>query len=126
MVGHCEAGAVKRAFGCAAFAPVSLGDRGRPLLALPVEAFFGGVSVMPSHQTPPSGVRATLVKMRVFREGDHRVGVGLGRGARRDAEEAGLGIDRAQMPVLVGFKPCDVVADRPDLPARSPGSEAGG
>ena len=38
MVGHCDAGAVKRAFGCAAFAPVSLRDLRRPLLALPVEA----------------------------------------------------------------------------------------
>src|SRR5574344_2941145 len=28
MVGHCDAGAVKRAFGCAAFAPVSLAMAG--------------------------------------------------------------------------------------------------
>src|ERR1700683_3197623 len=34
----------------------------------------GGVSVMPSHQTPPSGVRATLVKM-VLRA---RVAIALG------------------------------------------------
>ena len=32
IVGHCEAGAVKRAFGCAAFAPVSFAISGVHLL----------------------------------------------------------------------------------------------
>src|SRR5580700_2828096 len=67
MVGHCEAGAVKRAFGCAAFAPVSLAICGVHFLPCQSKHSAGGSSVMPSHQTPPSGVRATLVKM-VFRE----------------------------------------------------------
>jgi hypothetical protein len=44
-----------------------LGDLGRPDLALPVGGCSpAGVSVMPSHQTPPSGVSATLVKMVFF------------------------------------------------------------
>src|SRR5580700_9344629 len=67
MVGHCEAGAVKRAFGCAAFAPVSLAICGVHFLPCQSKHSAGGSSVMPSHQTPPSGVIATLVKM-VFRE----------------------------------------------------------
>src|SRR5260370_6396347 len=63
IVGHCEAGAVKRAFGCAAFAPVSLAISGVHLFPFQSRHSAGGSSVMPSHQTPPSGVSATLVKM---------------------------------------------------------------
>ncbi|EEF93412.1 hypothetical protein CATMIT_01959, partial [Catenibacterium mitsuokai DSM 15897] len=46
-----------------------------------------------------------------------RVRVRLGRGARRDAEVAGLGIDRVQAAVGARTHPADVVADRPHLPA---------
>src|SRR5580700_10113154 len=63
MVGHCEAGAVNRAFGCAALAPVSLAICGVHFLPCQSRHSLGGVSVMPSHQTPPSGVSATLVKI---------------------------------------------------------------
>src|SRR5713101_8724863 len=63
IVGHCEAGAVKRAFGCAAFAPVSFAISGVHLFPFQSRHSAGGSSVMPSHQTPPSGVSATLVKM---------------------------------------------------------------
>src|SRR5258707_8800876 len=63
IVGHCEAGAVKRAFGCAAFAPVSLAISGVHLLPFQSRHSAGGSAVMPSHQTPPSGVSATLVKI---------------------------------------------------------------
>src|SRR4029078_8126116 len=63
MVGHWRAGAVKRAFGCAAFAPVSLAICGVHLLPCQSRHSAGGSSVMPSHQTPPSGVSATFVKM---------------------------------------------------------------
>src|ERR1700719_2870460 len=66
IVGHCEAGAVKRAFGCAAFAPVSFAISGVHFCPFQSRHSAGGVSVMPSHQTPPSGVRATLVKMEFF------------------------------------------------------------
>src|ERR1700690_1263866 len=67
MVGHCEAGAVKRALGCAAFAPVSFANWGVQRLPCQSRHSAGGSSIIPSHHTPPSGVRATLVKM-VFLE----------------------------------------------------------
>src|SRR5215469_1946256 len=66
MVGHCDAGAVKRALGWAALAPVSLAISGVHFLPRQSRHSFGGVSVIPSHQTPPSGVNATLVKMVLF------------------------------------------------------------
>src|SRR5882672_11090247 len=59
--GHCDAGTVKRAFGCAALRPQS-GVQGRPCQSV---SCAGGSSVMPSHQTSPSGVIATLVKMQL-------------------------------------------------------------
>src|ERR1700756_5269257 len=67
IVGHCAAGAVKRAFGCAAFAPVSFAISGVQRLPCQSVSSAGGSSVMPSHQTPPSGVSAVLVKI-VFLE----------------------------------------------------------
>src|SRR5580693_2413494 len=70
MVGHCAAGAVKREFGCAALAPVSLAICGVHTLPFQSRHSAGGSSVMPSHHTPPSGVSAVLVKIeflaRVF------------------------------------------------------------
>src|SRR5580658_4965023 len=67
MQGHCEAGAVKRPLGWAAFAPVFLAMAGVQRLPCQSRHSAGGSSVMPSHHTPPSGVSATLVKM-VLRE----------------------------------------------------------
>src|SRR6266446_9928649 len=66
IVGHCEAGAVKRALGCAAFAPVSFAICGVHFLPCQSRHSAGGRSVMPSHHTPPSGVSATFVKMVFF------------------------------------------------------------
>src|SRR5271156_4484753 len=63
MVGHCEAGAVKRELGCAAFAPVAFAISGVQRLPCQSVHSAGGSSVMPSHHTPPSGVSATFVKM---------------------------------------------------------------
>src|SRR5579883_950543 len=63
MVGHCDAGAVNREFGCAALAPVSLAIAGVHLRPCQSRHSAGGSAVMPSHQTPPSGVRAVLVKI---------------------------------------------------------------
>src|SRR6202050_4854121 len=63
MVGHCEAGAVKRELGCAAFAPVSFAICGVQRLPRQSRHSAGGSSVMPSHHTPPSGVSAVLVKI---------------------------------------------------------------
>ncbi len=61
--GLLVAATVKRAFGCAALAPVSLAIAG--VQSLPCQSIrcAGGVSVMPSHQTSPSSVSATLVKI---------------------------------------------------------------
>src|SRR5277367_3286794 len=69
MVGHCEAGAVKRELGCAALTPVSLAICGVQRLPRQSRHSAGGSSVMPSHHTPPSGVSAVLVKM-VLRASD--------------------------------------------------------
>src|SRR5437773_3106247 len=66
MVGHCAAGAVNRAFGCAALAPVSFAISGVHLFPCQSRHSAGGSSVMPSHHTPPSGVKATLVKIEFF------------------------------------------------------------
>src|SRR5436853_7117613 len=66
IVGHCDAGAVKRELGWAAFAPVSAAICGVQRFPRQSRHSAGGSSVMPSHHTPPSGVSATLVKM-VFR-----------------------------------------------------------
>src|ERR1700737_407970 len=63
IVGHCEAGAVNRALGCAALAPVFLAISGVHFLPCQSRHSAGGSSVMPSHQTPPSGVSATFVKI---------------------------------------------------------------
>src|SRR6185312_10039289 len=63
IVGHCDAGAVNRALGCAAFAPVSSPICGVHFLPCQSVHSAGGFSVMPSHHTPPSGVSATLVKI---------------------------------------------------------------
>src|SRR5580700_10329594 len=75
MVGHCEAGAVKRPLGCAA----GVFDSGVHGLPRQSRASAGGVSVMPSHQMSPLGtpfsvMRATLVKMLLAR----RVAMALG------------------------------------------------
>src|ERR1035437_9766938 len=63
IVGHWLAGAVKRPVGGGAGRPVSLPMAGVQIWPRQSRHSAGGVSVMPSHQTPPSGVSATLVKM---------------------------------------------------------------
>src|ERR1700690_2271024 len=65
MVGHCAAGAVKREFAWAAFAPVAFAISGVHLLPCQSMHSAGGAFVMPSHHTPPSGVSATLVKIEL-------------------------------------------------------------
>src|SRR2546423_8574919 len=59
ITGHCLAGVVKRALGWAAGRPES-GVHGRRSQST---SSAGLVSVIPSHQTSPSEVRAQLVKM---------------------------------------------------------------
>ena len=75
---------------------------------------------MPSHQTSPSSVSATLVKITFALQHVHRVRVRLVRRARRHAEIAGLGIDRVEASVGVRLDPGDVVADRssPSSPSK--------
>src|SRR5579863_7392586 len=63
IVGHCEAGAVNRALGCAAFTPLVLPISGVQRWPCQSRHSAGGSSVMPSHHTPPSGVKATFVKI---------------------------------------------------------------
>src|SRR6266545_8011281 len=65
IVGHSFAGAVKRAFGCAAFAPVSFAISGVHLFPCQSRHSAGDSSVMPSHHTPPSVVSATFVKIEL-------------------------------------------------------------
>src|SRR5690349_5929805 len=82
--GHWPAGEVKRELGWAAFLPQP-GVQGFPCQSV---SSAGGVSVIPSHQTSPSGVRATLVKM-VF--------------AAQDA--MALGLDLTEVPGATPKKP---------------------
>src|SRR3954452_19647880 len=65
MIGHCRAGAVNRAFGWAAGLPVARPISGVHRSPRQSRHSAGGASVIPSHQTPPSGVNATLVKIEL-------------------------------------------------------------
>lgn len=67
--GHCDAGVVNRAFGWAAGVS-DAGVQGSPLQSV---SSAGGSSVIFSHQTSPSGVRATLVNTEL----PHRVAMAL-------------------------------------------------
>src|ERR1700678_1988195 len=62
IVGHCDAGAVNRPFGCAAVRPAALPISGVHFSPRQSSHSAGGCSVIPSHHTPPSGVSATFVK----------------------------------------------------------------
>src|SRR3954471_14314196 len=66
IVGHCAAGAVKREFGCAAFAFFSFASTGVQSFPCQSIACAGGSAVIPSHHTPPSSVNATFVKIVFF------------------------------------------------------------
>ena len=95
-----------------------LGARlGRPVVALPVDRVRRRVAV---HALPPHvavvGER-DVGEDRVGPDRLHRVRVGRVRRARRDAEVAGLGVDRVELAVGARLDPGDVVADGRDLPA---------
>src|ERR1043165_4801463 len=62
MTGHCDAGAVKRELGWAPFRPES-GVHSLPSQSMPLA---GAGTPMSSHQTSPSAVRRTLVKIIFF------------------------------------------------------------
>src|ERR1700679_2728752 len=61
IAGSWLAGAVNRAFGCAAGVP----DSGVQSLPFQSVRWAGGSSLMPSHQMSPSSVSAVLVKMQL-------------------------------------------------------------
>src|SRR5215472_6015544 len=63
MTGHCDAGAVNLPLGWAAVAPVLCPISGVQRFPFQSRHSAGGLSVMPSHHTPRSGVRATFVKI---------------------------------------------------------------
>ena len=71
---------------------------------------------MPSHHTVLSSLLSTtLVNMRILRSGCQCIGVGLGRGAGRYAEEAVLRVHGPKSAVGADPQPGDIVAHRPDL-----------
>src|SRR5579864_7529708 len=88
IVGHCDAGAVKRELGCAAFAPVLFAISGVHRCPCQSRHSAGGSSVIPSHHTPPSGVSATLVKIVL-----------------RDSVAIAFGLVRAEVPGATPKKP---------------------
>ena len=112
ICGHCAAATVKREFGCAAGRPES----GRPVLALPVDEVrrrrVG--QALPPHVAV--GTERDVGEDRVAPEGLDRGDVGRFAGAGCDAEEAGLRVDGPHAAVFAGADPCDVVAERLDLP----------
>ena len=97
-----------------------LGDRGRPVLALPIDQVIGQLARILFHAFPP---HVAVVGQRHVREDHvlvealHAVGVGVVVGTGRHAEVAGLGVDGAQAAVGLGLDPGDVVPDGRDLPA---------
>ena len=122
MEGHCEAGAVKRPLGWAAGLPVTLPISGVQRLPRQSRHSAGGLV---GHALPPDaavGGEGDVGEDGVAGERGHGVGVGFGGGAGGDAEEAGFGVDGAELAGGVGLDPGDVVAYGPDLPA----FEAGG
>ena len=58
-LGHCVVAHVNRALGCAA----GVSESGAQALPFQSVKFAGGSIPMPSHQTSPSSVKATLVNM---------------------------------------------------------------
>ena len=123
MVGHWLAGVVKRPLGWAAGVCCCRG----PGIAAPVDEVLGrGVG----HALPPDAAVGLAVGPHGERdvgedgvavERRHGVGVGLVGCSGSDAEEAGLGVDGAELATGVGLDPCDVVAHRPNLPSLESG-----
>src|ERR1035437_1961408 len=103
MVAHCEAGEVKRPLACAAVRPVCLpmaGVQGSPRQS---RHSAGGLSVMPSHQTPTSGVRATLVKMVLRASVAIAVGLVLALVPGATPKKAASGLMARRLPLASGL-----------------------
>ena len=77
----------------------------------------GGSSVMPSHQTPPSGVSATLVKIVFFASVAIAFGFVFAEVPGATPKNPASGLIARRRPFGVGLDPRDVVADGRDLPA---------
>ena len=121
MAGSWLAGVVKRALGWAAGVPFS-GVQSLPFQSV---RWAGGCV---GHALPPDV--AVVGQRRVGEdavavERQDGVGVGVRVGARRHAEEPGLGVDGVEAAVGAELHPADVVADRLDLPALDGGDEHG-
>ena len=87
-----------------------------PDLALPVYAVLRGIIVK---TFPPNGV-VVRIKTDIGKYGIplcsvESVGVGMFVCTRCDSEEAVFGVYRPETSVLADAKPCDIVADSPDL-----------
>ena len=113
-IAQLVAGVVKRLFGCAAFS-VEAGVHGRPCQSMRLGRRRIVVPFPPRRPVRP---QRHVGEDRVALDHVERVRVGLAAGARRDAEEAVLGVDGPQPAVVARPQPGDVVADRPRLPAR--------
>src|SRR5215467_2927384 len=102
MVGHCFAGAVKRELGCAALAPVFFAISG--VQGLPCQSMHsaGGSSVMPSHQMPPSGVKATLVNIVFFDKAAMALGLVLTEVPGATPKNPASGLIARKRPSLSG------------------------
>src|SRR3712207_4183060 len=89
----------------------------RPVLLLPAGQVRRGLL---GHALPPDvavvGERDVGEHRVALVDGAHRVGVGVPAGARGDAEEAELGVERVEPAVLAEAHPGDVVAEGLDLP----------
>src|SRR5215471_11093284 len=102
ILGHCESGAVNRALGCAALAPVSLAIAGVHRLPCQSMHSAGGSSVIPSHHTPPSGVSAVLVKMEFLESAAIALGLVLTEVPGATPKKPASGLIARSCPVASG------------------------
>ena len=118
MVGHCEAGAVKRELGCAALAPVSLAISG--VQRLPCQSSALGRRLV-GHAFPP---HAAVRRQRDVGEdaccapaSPWRSGLVFTDVPGATPKKPASGLMARRRPFGVRLDPGDVVADGPDLPA---------
>ena len=103
MDGHWRCGRGEAAVGMRGGLAGGFADLGGPAFAAPVEAFGGRLG---GHALPPDaavGGEGDVGEDGVARESGHGVGVGGGGGAGGDAEEAGLGVDGAELALASGL-----------------------
>ena len=72
---------------------------------------------MPSHQTPPSGVSATLVKIEFRASVAMAFGLVLADVPGATPKNPASGLMACSLPLRIRLDPGDIVAHRPDLPA---------